>query len=164
MTSYFEFETIPEINEFAAREAEFGMGQTEWEFEYARRRSGPTKAPMRFVRRPKRRPQIKGALPSWQQPTFVRRRWPAYGGVPLSFPVIPWRGWASGDVPPDVPQDEPPTAPTTDAPVADDQQATAEPDASDAQAVAPPSTDLELFEFEFRPGRDRLRTPVRIRW
>jgi OmpA family protein len=159
MTSYFEFETIPEINEFAAREAEFGTGQTEWESEYARRRSGPTRAPMRFVRRPKRRPPIKGALPSWQQPVFVRRRRPAYVGVPLSFPVIPWRGWALGDEPPDVPQDEPPSAPTTDAPVADDQQATAEPDASDAQADAPPSTDSELFEFESGLGETGFELP-----
>ena len=170
MTSYFEFETIPKSTNLRPERQEFCMGQTEWVRDMHAAGLGPTKASMRFVRRPKRRPADKGALPSWQQPAFVRRRWPpAYRGCTAVVPGHPCarmgiRRCTTGCTARRAAN----CSHSWTAPVADDQQATAEPDASDARAVAPPSTDSELFRirrsglgetgFEL-PSNSVVRTP-----
>ncbi|WP_027577965.1 OmpA family protein [Bradyrhizobium sp. Ai1a-2] len=154
MTSYFEFEAIPEIGEFPAQEFEEELAEGEIEQEYARRRWGAGRAPSRYVRgRRPSRPPIKPRR-SWPRPPFGRRRRPPYEDVPPSFPVIPWRGSIAYAEPPVVLQDEPPpAAPAMDEP--QDQPASGAPDTADAQADAP-AADTETFEYEsaFETGNE----------
>jgi outer membrane protein OmpA-like peptidoglycan-associated protein len=144
MTSYFEFETIPETGELTAQEAEFGIGEMEWESEYARR-GGPARMPPRQARQPR---MMRKTRPP-QRPVLTRPRWPVRPRLTPIFPVIPWYGWAPTDLPPEAPQDEPPADPTNDASLSGDgQQAGDGPDAPEGQADAPPPADSETFEFE----------------
>jgi hypothetical protein len=135
MTSYFEFETIPETGELRVQEAEFGPAEMEWESEHAGRRWGPARMPPRPVRQPR---MIRKARPP-QRP-ILARRWLVDPRLAPIFPVIPWRGWAPTDAPPEAPQDEPPADPTNDRQQADDG-----PDVPKGQADGPPAeTGLEL--------------------
>lgn len=142
MTSYFEFETSPEADELTAQEAEFGLGEMEWESEYSPRRVGSARVPPRQPR-PFR---ITRKTRPPHRPVLTRPRWPIRSRPPI-FPVIPW----GGSVPTDAPPDEPPADPATDAQWPDDdaQRAADGQDAPDRQADAPPA-DSESFEL--RPG------------
>ena len=68
------------------------LGEEEWEAEYARRRWGPGRAPMRYVRRP--RPVSSPARP-WMrtvcwQPRQRVSRWPPWPAQPISRQQPRW--------------------------------------------------------------------------